>query len=118
MCRAVPLSLATRTDFTLQALRLVLPEGKEFPASAYYQSLQADICVEQGIAYQAKGMAAQAIDAYLRALSFDPGRGGVERQLAELYLRNGDAARALEHARAAEKLGTPIEPALRGEIFR
>ena len=56
-------------------LRKALPDGKEFPASAFYQQLQADICVEQGVAYQAKGKAAQAIEAYSRALDFDPGRG-------------------------------------------
>ena len=37
---------------------------------------------------------------------FDPSRGGAHRQLAELYLRKGDARRAIEHATAAEKLGT------------
>jgi tetratricopeptide (TPR) repeat protein len=95
-----------------------LPDGKEFPASAFYQQLQADLCVEQGAAYQTKGMAAQSIEAYARALGFDPSRGGVHRQLAELYLRSGDSARAIEHATAAEKLGTPIEPSLRAEIFR
>jgi len=42
----------------------------------------------------------------------------VHRQLAELYLRRGDSARAIEYAMAAEKLGTPIEPSLRVEIFR
>jgi tetratricopeptide (TPR) repeat protein len=106
------------SDKALQALRLVLPDGKEFPASAFYQGLQADICIEQGTAYQAKGMAAQAIEAYARALGFDPSRGGVHRRLAELYLRGGDSARAIEHATAAEKLGTPIEAPLRGEIFK
>jgi len=95
------------SDKALQALRQVLPDGKEFPASVYYQNLQADICVEQGAAYQAKGKADQAIEAYARAVGFDPSRGGVHRQLAELYLRRGDLARAIEHATAAEKLGTP-----------
>jgi tetratricopeptide (TPR) repeat protein len=106
------------SDKALQAVRMALPDGKELPASAIYQQLQADICVEQGAAYQAKGMAAQSIEAYARALGFDPSRGGVHRQLAELYLRTGDPARAIEHATAAEKLGTPIESPLRAEIFR
>ena len=48
---------------------------------------------------------------------FDPSRGGAHRQLAELYLRKGDARRAIEHATAAEKLGTPIEPSLHREIL-
>ena len=95
------------SDMALRALRKALPEGKVFSASAFYQQLQADICVEQGAASQAKGMAAQSIEAYARALGFDPTRAGVHRQLAELYLRRGDSARAIEHATAAEKLGTP-----------
>lgn len=106
------------SDKALQVLQLALPDGKAIPASAYYQKLQADLCVEQGAAYQAKGKAPQAIGAYTRALDLDPDRGGVHRQLAELYLRRGDSARAIEHATAAEKLGTPIEPPLRGEIFK
>jgi tetratricopeptide (TPR) repeat protein len=97
---------------------MALPEGKEMPASAFYQKLQADLWVEQGTAYQAKSMAAQAIEAYTRALDLDPDRGGVHRQLAELFLRRGDSARAREHATAAEKLGAPIEPLLRSEIFK
>jgi len=63
-------------------------------------------------------MTAHSIEAYARALGFDPSHGGVHRQLAELYLRRGDSARAIEYAMAAEKLGTPIEPSLRVEIFR
>jgi tetratricopeptide (TPR) repeat protein len=106
------------SDKALQTLRLGLPDGKELPASAFYQKLQADICVEQGVAYQAKGMAAQAIEAYTGALGFDPSLGGAHRQLAELYFRKGDPTHAQEHATAAEKLGTPIEPSLRKEIFK
>jgi tetratricopeptide (TPR) repeat protein len=106
------------SDKALQALRLALPQGKELPASAFYQKLQADIFVEQGSAYQAKGMAAQAIESYSRALGFDPDRGFVHRQLAELYFQKGDPASAREHATTAEELGTPIEAPLRGKIFR
>ena len=63
-------------------------------------------------------MSAQAIESYTRALEFDPALGVAHRGLAELYLRKGDAAHAREHATEAEKLGTPIEPSLRGKIFR
>ena len=72
------------SDKALQTLQRALPDGKELPASAFYQMLQADLFVEQGVAYQAKGMEAQAIDAYTRALSFDPDRGDVTRRLAKL----------------------------------
>ena len=105
-----------QSDKALQALRLALPNGKEIPASEFYQRLQADICFERGVAYQAKGMAAPAIEAYSRALDFDPARGAAHGRLAELYLRKGDPTHAIEHATAAEKLGTPIEPSLRSKI--
>ena len=51
------------------------PDGKQLPATAFYQKLQADVYAEQGVAYQAKGMPAQAIEAYPRALEFDPALG-------------------------------------------
>ena len=104
-------------DRALAALRLVLPEGKAFPASAFYAGIQADVSIEQGIAYQTKGLPVQAIEAYSRALEFDPNRGEAHGHLAELYLTRGDSAHALEHATAAEKLGATIGPALRGRIF-
>jgi tetratricopeptide (TPR) repeat protein len=94
------------SDKALQALSKALPAGKELPSSAFYQQLQADIYAEQGAAYQAKEKNAEAIAAYESSLGFDPDRGIVHRQLAVLYLRKGDKARAMEHAAAAEKLGS------------
>jgi len=91
-------------DKALEALRRALPEGTQFPASRFYARLQADICFEQGVAYEDKGMAAQSIEAYERALEFDSRRGEAHRRLAELYLKRGDGARAREHAVEAEKL--------------
>jgi tetratricopeptide (TPR) repeat protein len=105
------------SDKALDALRAVLPEGKPFPASAFYQQVQADACFEQGIAYQARNMADRAIQAYTCALDFDSGRGEAHLRLAALYLARRDSARALEHATAAEKLGVTIEPSLRARIF-
>jgi tetratricopeptide (TPR) repeat protein len=105
------------SDKALTALRTALPDGKSFPASAYYQHLQADVFYEEGMAYQNKGMAAQAIQSYSRAIEFDSNRGETHRQLAGLYFRKGDAARAVEHALASEKLGSPIDPSLRERIF-
>jgi tetratricopeptide (TPR) repeat protein len=92
------------SDKALEALRAVLPEGKEFPASEYYQQLQADVEVERGVAYTAKKMYAPAIDEYIRALDFDPRRAVVHRRLAELYLLKGDAAGAALHTKEAEKI--------------
>ena len=105
------------SDKALATLREVLPEGKPVGASMFYQQLQADISFEQGVAYQDKKMTERAIREYVRALDFDPGRGDAHRRLAELYLEAEDTAHAIEHANAAEKLGAPLDPALRARIF-
>jgi tetratricopeptide (TPR) repeat protein len=92
------------SDKALEALRAALPEGKEFPASQYYQDLQADLAVERGAAYTAKKMYAQAIDEYAHALDFDPHRAVIHRRLAELYRQKGDPAGAALHTKEADKL--------------
>jgi tetratricopeptide (TPR) repeat protein len=92
------------SDKALEVLRAALPKGKEFPASEYYQGLQADIAAERGVAYTAKKMYVQAIDEYASALDFDPSRTVIHRRLAELYLQRGDAASAALHAKEADKL--------------
>jgi tetratricopeptide (TPR) repeat protein len=92
------------SDQALEALRAALPEGKEFPASQYYQDLQADLAVERGAAYTAKKMYAQAIHEYVRALDFDPRRAVIHRRLAELYRQKGDPAGAALHTKEADRL--------------
>src|SRR5260370_22847571 len=104
-------------DKALAALRLALPEGKTLPASVYSQQLQADAYYEEGMAYQAKGMLAQAVQSYAHSLEFDSNRGDTHRQLAGLYFRKGDAVRARDHPLASDKLGSPIDPALRERLF-
>ncbi len=106
------------SDQALKELKLAVPEGKSFPSSPYFQQLQADVFFETGRAYQAKRMASQAIRAYSTALAYNPNEGRTHRQLAELYLRAGDYARAFQHALMAEKLGSPLDPSLRGEIVQ
>jgi Tfp pilus assembly protein PilF len=88
----------------LEALRAALPQGKEFPATEYYQGLQADIEVERGAAYAAQKIYPQAIDAYTRALGYDPRRSSVHRTLAELYVQKGDPTNAALHTKEAETL--------------
>ncbi len=92
------------SDKALEALRAALPEGKEFTVSEYYQGLQADLAVERGVAYTAKKTYALAIDAYARALDFDPRRAVIHRRLSELYLQKGDPAAAALHTKEADKL--------------
>jgi tetratricopeptide (TPR) repeat protein len=92
------------SDKALEVLRAALPEGKEFPATEYYQGVQADLAVERGAAYTAKRMYAQAIDEYARALDFDPRRAVIHRRMAELYRQKGDPAGAALHTKEADKL--------------
>jgi tetratricopeptide (TPR) repeat protein len=92
------------SDKALEALRAALPEGKEFPASQYYQELQADLAVERGAAYTAKKMYTRAIEEYTRALDFDPRRSVVHRRLADLYRQKGDPAGAAQHTKEAEQI--------------
>jgi tetratricopeptide (TPR) repeat protein len=92
------------SDKALEVLRAALPEGKEFAVSEYYQGLQADLAVERGAAYTAKKMYSLAIDAYARALDFDPRRAVIHRRLAELYLQKADPARAALHTKEADNL--------------
>ena len=92
------------SDKALEVLRAALPEGKEFPATEYYQGVQADLAVERGAAYTAKKMYAQAIAEYARALELDPRRAVIHRRLAELYRQKGDPAGAALHTREADKL--------------
>ena len=92
------------SDKALETLRGALPAGKEFPATGYYQGVQADLAVERGVAYTAKKMYVQAIEEYTRALDFDPRRAAIHRLLADLYRQKGDPASAALHTKEAEKL--------------
>lgn len=92
------------SDKALEVLRAALREGKEFPATEYYQGVQADLAVERGVAYTAKRMYAPAIEEYARALDFDPRRAVIHRRLAELYRQKGDPAGAALHTKEADKL--------------
>jgi tetratricopeptide (TPR) repeat protein len=92
------------SDKALEVLRAALPAGKEFPATEYFQGLQADLAVERGVAYAAKKMYAPAIEEYTRALEFDPRRAVIHRRLAELFRQKGDPAGAALHTKEADKL--------------
>ena len=101
------------SDKALEVLRAALPAGKEFPATEYYQGLQADLAAERGAAYTDKKMYLRAIAEYTRALEFDPRRAVAHRRLAELYRQTGDTAGAALHAKEADKIEN--QPALSGK---
>ena len=109
-------NLHGKSDEALAAIRTALPEGKSFPSSPYYQQLQADLFFEQGRAYQAKHQTPEAIRSYSRALEFDPSRGKAHQQMAVLFAATGNLAQARVHASMAEKLGSPVDAALRQQI--
>ena len=92
------------SDKALEVLGAALTEAKQFPATEYYQGVQADLAVERGIAYTAKKMYAPAIEEYARALDLDPRRAVIHRRLAELYRQKGDPAGAALHTKEADKL--------------
>ena len=77
------------SDKALAVLKLALPEGKNFPATAYYQELQSDVWFEAGRAYQAKRQMAQAIEAFSRSLELNANRAEAKQRLAELRSRKG-----------------------------
>ena len=60
--------------------------------------------MESGAAYTAKKMYSLAIDAYARALDFDPRRALIHRRMAELYRQKGDPSGAARHTKEADKL--------------
>src|SRR5262249_15378872 len=66
-------------DQAISAVKLALPESRTFPATAYYQQLQADAHFELGRAYQAKRMKTAAIEAFTRSLELDPSRDEARR---------------------------------------
>ena len=51
-----------------------------------------------GRLHEERGMDAEALEEYLRALELDPGRAAIERRISEVCSRLGDARRALEYA--------------------
>jgi tetratricopeptide (TPR) repeat protein len=91
------------SEKALAALKLTLPDGKNFPATAYYQELQSDVWFEAGRAYLAKRQWTEAIQAYSRSLELNANRKEAHARLAEIYTRKGDKIRAREHAAAADK---------------
>ncbi|HWR53355.1 MAG TPA: tetratricopeptide repeat protein [Bryobacteraceae bacterium] len=96
-------SVQGASDKALAALHVAL-EGRVFPTSPYYQTLQADVFFETGRAHQAKHAKAEAIQAFERSLDYDSNRAETHQRLSELYQAQGDPRRASEHRAAAAKV--------------
>lgn len=55
-------------------------------------------CYLSGLLLEERGVEAEALEEYLKALSLDPGRTGIELRVSEVAARLGDSQRSLEYA--------------------
>jgi Tfp pilus assembly protein PilF len=89
-------------------LALAAHAAEQGSPSSEQQQLEFDLYLEQGLLRLQQGRLDLAARALQRVLSLDPSHGPATRYLAEVYLRQGQYARALEYAARAEKLGFPL----------
>ena len=91
-------------------LKIAVPAGPASVASPFVQQrqLEFDLYTEQGLLKLQQGQLEAAASAFRKVLEMDPNHGPTNRSLAEVYLRQGNYARALEYATRAEKLGSPL----------
>jgi len=91
-------------------LKLAVPQGPASVASPFVQQrqLEHDRFEELGLLRLQQGQLPAAADAFQKLLEIDPEHGPTNRHLAEVYLRQGQYARALDYATRAEKLGAPL----------
>jgi tetratricopeptide (TPR) repeat protein len=84
-------------------------------ASSLYrhQQVEFDLYQEQGLLKLQRGQLEAAAAAFRKVLQMDPSHGVTNRNLAEVYLRQGQYARAAEHAARAEQAGAPLPEASR-----
>jgi tetratricopeptide (TPR) repeat protein len=91
-------------------LQVAAPQVPASVASLFVQQrqLEFDLYLEQGLLKVQQGKLAAAADAFRTVLEMDPNHGPTNRHLAEVYLRQGQYARAQDYAARAEKLGFPL----------
>jgi Tfp pilus assembly protein PilF len=82
-------------------------------ASPVFQQVQSDFYLEQGLVRLKRGQLDAAAAAFQKVLDIDANHGPANRDLAEVYLRQGFYTLAFEHATRAEKLGFPLPEDLR-----
>lgn len=99
-----------------ELLDRALPPGTVMQASAYYQQIETDLAVEQGLLHLDQKQFAAARRSLEDATTLNPAHGPAHQHLATVYLRLGLAARAAEAAAAAERLGAPVTAATRAAI--
>ena len=99
-------------DRALAELQLTLPEEKSVPHSPYFQKVRSEIFFESGLTHEQTNNISRAIEAYLKALDLQPQNGDAHHHLAKAFFQQGEYGPALEHARRANDLGSPIDPSL------
>ncbi len=108
----ISLSRAYRTkgllDKAEEQLKFSMPERSVTQASPVFQQVQSDFYLEQGLVRLKRGQLDAAAAAFQKVLGIDANHGPANRDLAEVYLRQGFYTLAFEHATRAEKLGFPL----------
>jgi tetratricopeptide (TPR) repeat protein len=91
-------------------LALGMPKRAATPASSDYpyQQVELDFYLERGLVRLQRGQLAAAAEAFKKVLDLEPDHGPANRGLAEVYLRQGLFAKALQHADRAAKAGFPL----------
>ena len=91
-------------------LLVATPKGPGSVASPFVQQrqLEFDVSVERGLLKLQQGQLEAAATAFRKVLEMDPSHGPTNRNLADVYLRQGKYAQSLEYATRAEKLGFPL----------
>jgi tetratricopeptide (TPR) repeat protein len=95
----------TKAETWLTRARPMVPATA---VSAADQEVQRDLYFEEGLVRLKLGQLDAAARSLRKATDADPNYGPGYRYLAEVYLRQGLYARALDQASRAEKLGAPL----------
>ena len=87
-----------------------MPKVPANVASPFAQQRQVefDLYMELGLLRLQQGQLTAAVAAFRKVLEIDPDHGPTNRQLAEVFLRQGQYSRAVGYAGRAEKLGFPL----------
>jgi tetratricopeptide (TPR) repeat protein len=99
-------------------LAVAAPKGPESVASPFVQQRQVefDLYFEQGVLDAQLGQLTAAANAFRKVLDMDPEHGPANNHMADVCLRQGQYAKALEYATKAEKLGVPLSSAKRKQL--
>jgi tetratricopeptide (TPR) repeat protein len=95
----------TKAETWLTRARSIAPPTA---VSAGDQQVQRDLSFEEGLIRLKQSQLVAAARSFKTTVDLDPNYGPGYRYLAEVYLRQGLYARALDQATRAEKLGAPL----------